>query len=360
MSGLYIHIPFCQSRCRYCDFYSTTLLQHRAEYTLALIEEIRGRFEEAPRTIYLGGGTPSMLSEAQIADILRAVPGMEQAEEITIEANPGDLSIGYLSALRRLGVNRLSIGIQSLQDPLLRAIGRRHTAQQAIRAVEAAQEAGFTNISVDLMYGLPGQTMEQWKDDIRMVLQLGIQHISTYCLSYEQGTVLTQMRDRGEIAEQDEDTLNEMYDYLCQVLHDHGFEHYEVSNFARPGFRSRHNSSYWCGIPYTGVGAGAHSYDGKTRSWNANDLEQYIHASLAHNLIQQSETLSDEERHEEAIMLGMRTREGIPMALLSTQAQKKADAHIARNLLTYNEERTHIHATQEGLHILNSIICDLI
>ena len=275
MAGLYVHIPFCKKRCLYCGFFSTTLLSRRKEYMDALLKEIETRRNEASepiRTIYIGGGTPSTLEPTDIQAILRTI-GIGQAEEVSMEMNPGDMNEQYLHQIKQAGVNRLSIGIQSFQDSLLQVLGRRHTAKQAIDAVHLAQQAGFDNISVDLMYALPGQTLELWQSDIEIALQLGIQHISTYGLMYEEGTALTKMVETGEIEAIDEDTENAMYDYLCQRLKEAGFEHYEVSNFALPGYESKHNSSYWDGTQYIGVGAGAHSYIGHVRSWNPSDLD---------------------------------------------------------------------------------------
>lgn len=274
-----------------------------------------------------------------------------------MEVNPGDVTVEYLRAVREVGINRLSIGIQSFRDELLQRIGRRHTAQQAIEAVHAARQAGFDNLSIDLIYGLPGQTIQMWQQDIEQALALHPEHISTYCLSYEEGTVLTRMRDEGQISELDDDTLNDMYDTLCQQLKDAGYEHYEVSNFALPNRRSRHNSSYWNDKPYIGLGAGAHSYDGQVRSWNPSDLDAYIAGTLAHNLLVESETLTPEQKHEEAIMLRMRTSEGVSRDLL-TGREPIVQRYIASGLLV--EKDGNIIATQQGLHILNTIITDLI
>lgn len=355
--GIYIHIPFCKSRCRYCDFYSTTCLEQCGEYVEAVRREIEVCTKETPRTIYLGGGTPSLLSPDQIQMILSAIPHLETVAEVTMEANPGDISLPYLQAIRAIGINRLSIGIQSFHNETLRLIGRRHTAEQAKAAVQAAREAGFNNISIDLIYGLPGQTMEEWVEDCQEALKLNSEHISTYCLSYEEGTPLTQMRNQGEIEETDEDMLNQMYDYLCQTLVSNGFEHYEVSNFSRPGFRSQHNSSYWQGIPYIGIGAGAHSYDGNRRSWNPSDLDAYIQGTLARNLLQEYETLSDEDKHTEAVMLGLRTAEGIDTALVQDKSEKILQYTTSGHLRIENGR---LIATQRGIHILNTIITDLI
>lgn len=313
MCGVYVHIPFCKSRCQYCDFFSTTQLDRRKEYTDALLAEWEERkiAPEKISTIYFGGGTPSLLDPNDVKRILAAISGTRPDMEITLEANPGDLSLNKLSKLRQIGINRLSIGIQSFNDKLLTLIGRRHTADQAREVVRLAQEAGYTNLSIDLMYGLPTQTMTEWEETIDEALSLNVQHISAYCLTYEENTPLYRRLCSGEFSEVDEDTANAMNDRLCDKLRAKGFEHYEVSNFALLGYRSRHNSSYWNDTPYIGIGAAAHSYDGSTRSWNISDLDAYIQAALAYNLHRESETLTPEQKHMEYIMLGMRTKEGI-------------------------------------------------
>lgn len=355
MAGLYVHIPFCKKRCRYCDFFSTTRLERQEVYVAALVKEIAARKDEAGepiRTIYLGGGTPSTLAPQDIARILDAV-GIDEAEEITMELNPGDASPAYMQALHDMGINRLSIGIQSFQDDLLTLIGRRHNAQQAINAVRMAQGAGFTNLSIDLMYALPTQTMAEWQADIETALSLGVQHISSYGLIYEQGTAITQAVERGELEAIDEETENAMYDYLCTRLKQAGFVHYEVSNFALPGYEAKHNSRYWDHTPYIGVGAGAHTYIPPVRSWNKDDLEAYIQGDG----IRESETLTETDLYNERIMLGLRTNRGI-VGPISVHSRKQMDEYIHKGLLRRTDD-DRIVATQEGIHILNRIIEDL-
>lgn len=391
MYSLYLHIPFCKSRCAYCDFFSTTLLSRREAYVDALCKEAKRRLSTLPSisTIYFGGGTPSLLSPDQIARILQNIDA-PQAIEVTIEANPGDLTPDYLRAVREAGVNRLSIGIQSFDDEVLRLIGRRHTAAEAKAAVKAAQDAGFDNISIDLIYGIPSlplyssqnqsdsaapdciginfqphlldistlnSPLSAWEAQIEQALQLGVQHISTYCLSYEEGTRMTHMLEQGEITEVDEDTENAMYDLLVSQLIKAGFEHYEVSNFALPGYRSRHNSSYWNRTHYIGLGAGAHSYDGaRTRSWNPDNLEEYIRAMERGEDAAACETLTDTDLYNERIMLGLRTAEGIALSELHNPAL--AQPYIERSLLQETADRR-LTATISGIHILNRIIEDL-
>ena len=379
MAGLYIHIPFCKTRCRYCDLFSTTQLNHIDAYVNKLIEEIhiqKNGMNEAIKTIYIGGGTPSLLLPTHIERILRAI-GIEHMDEITIEINPGDANKTYLQAIYQVGIQRLSIGIQSFQDKLLKIIGRRHNAQQAIQTIHSAQEVGFKNISIDLIYALPKQTMEQWKADIEIALQLGIQHISSYGLMYEEGTPLTHLLEQGAIEPIDEDTENEMYDYLCCRLKQAGLEHYEVSNFALPGYKAIHNSNYWNGTPYIGVGAGAHSYysysvDNNTQKYircaNPDDLDAYMAYYLQQdNTISQKETLTPVDLFNEYIMLGLRTNQGISLDKMAREMRelelandyhttiKKINNYIDNHLLL-KTNNNRIIATQEGLHVLNQII----
>ena len=360
MAGIYIHIPFCKSRCKYCDFFSTTHLEKRAQYVAALLEEWRMRAHEVKEpihTIYIGGGTPSPWAvdslKLIVDSLLLNVESQEQ--EITMEANPGDITLERAQAWRKMGINRLSIGVQSMDDELLQLIGRRHTAEQARKAVAAAQAAGFDNISIDLMYALPSQTMEQWQKDVAEALQMGVQHISTYGLIYEEGTVLMTLLDHGVIEAVDEDTEMQMYDYLVEQLAANNFEHYEVSNFALPNHQSRHNSSYWNNTPYIGLGAGAHSYDGQVRQWNISNLDTYIAQAMAHQLQPEKEVLSEEQRHTERVMLGLRTNSGIGIDEID---RSKAQPYIAQGMLMEKDNR--IVATTKGYHILNRIIEDLI
>lgn len=362
MAGIYIHIPFCKSRCRYCDFFSTTHLEKQQQYVEALLAEWQDRqheLSEPIHTLYIGGGTPSTSDSAALYRILQTILGNTTSNhcplEITMEANPGDITLEKAQAWRAMGINRLSIGIQSFDDQLLTLIGRRHTAEQARQAVAYAQAAGFDNISIDLMYALPDQTMQQWQNDVAQALQLGVQHISTYGLMYEEGTVLTTLLEHGVIEAVDEDLEMQMYDYLVERLTANGFLHYEVSNFALENRHSRHNSSYWNDTPYLGLGAGAHSYNGQQRQWNIADLDAYIEQAMAHDLRPEIETLTPEQHHTEQVMLGLRTSQGIAKDHINLS---KALPYLQQGLLVENGNR--IVATTQGYHILNRIIEDLI
>lgn len=350
--ALYIHIPFCKSRCIYCDFFSSTQLERREEYVQAVIKEAQQRITHPAeiQTVYFGGGTPSMLAVEQIQRILAAVRPTN-AVEITLEANPGDLTTDKLQALRAIGINRLSIGIQSFRDEELRLIGRRHSADQAREVVHLAQEAGFDNISIDLMYALPNQTMEDWKYNINEALKLKVQHISCYCLTYESGTRLAQLVDEGTITPADEDLENAMYDTLCKKLQESGYKHYEVSNFSISNRHSRHNSAHWDNTPYIGLGAGAHSYDGTNRRWNEADLDAYLKHILNGSQYWEEETLTPDQKSMEHIMLGLRTSNGIPA---TSDLLAKALPFLNNGQLCIKNDR--LVATQSGLHILNRLI----
>ncbi len=362
LAGVYIHIPFCKSRCKYCDFFSTTHLEKQSQYVQALLMEMQDRLSipnnQYPiSTIYIGGGTPSTLQVEHLRAIVEAIRREAKGErqEITLEANPGDITQEKARAWREMGINRLSIGVQSFEDELLQFIGRRHNAEQARQAVAIAQSAGFDNISIDLMYALPSQTMQQWQHDVAQALQLNVQHISTYGLIYEEGTALTTLLDHGVVEAVDEETEMQMYDYIVAELTAQGYIHYEVSNFALPNRESQHNSSYWNDTPYIGLGAGAHSYDGQVRSWNISDLDSYIAQAMGHHMQPKTEWLTDEQRHTERVMLGLRTNRGVAMEDINSC---KAEAYIQQGLL--QQVGTRVVATTKGFHILNRIIEDLV
>lgn len=333
----------------------------------ALIAEWHDRQKEITEpveTIYIGGGTPSTLSVEAIGRLCEEIMkkpnnhGLFKSpvlQEITIEANPGDITPEKAQAWRAIGINRLSIGIQTFNDQLLQLIGRRHTSEEARQAVIVAQAAGFDNISIDLIYALPGQTLEQWQSDVVQALELGVQHISTYGLIYEDGTVLTTLLENGVIEAVEEDVEMQMYDYIVETLTENGYVHYEVSNFALKGRESIHNSNYWNDIPYIGLGAGAHSYNCKQRQWNISELDTYIKQALAHNLQPEIETLTDEQHHTEQVMLKLRTNRGVSQTLVNKTVAEK---YIDQGLLV--KKGGNIVATTKGFHILNIIIENLL
>lgn len=375
MAGIYIHIPFCKSRCIYCDFYSTTLLQRREEYVNALCREIQQADASLPiHTIYIGGGTPSQISIPQLQQILHLIYIRYQVSpeaEVTLEANPDDLTPDFVNALRTLPVNRLSMGIQTFSDARLRFLHRRHTAQQARQAVQRVQQAGFSNVSVDLMFGFPHQTLAEWEDDLAEAIRLHVPHLSAYSLMYEEDTPLTRMLNRGEISEIDEELSRQMYTLLVRRLHEAGYEHYEISNFALPGFRSRHNSSYWNDTPYLGFGPAAHSYDGHTRSWNPSDLALYLQAYATDTpnspSFRQSETLTLSQRYNERVLTRLRTREGIDLPQLQSDFGSsvlqyflaQAQPHFLAHRLRYSSDHRAVLLTETGILVSNDVMSDL-
>lgn len=358
MAGIYVHIPFCYSRCAYCGFFSTTELSQRSTYVDAVLKEYELRAgylpqDEPVRTVYIGGGTPSQLADTDLKRLLHSLP-VARAEEVTMEANPSDITEARLKAWQAMGINRLSIGIQSFDDGLLAFLNRRHDSRQAKQVIRLAQDSGYTNISIDLMYALPDQTMGQWQADIETALTFGVQHISSYCLSYEQGTPLWRLKQKGAVHETDDDLANAMYALLCQRLKEAGYSHYEVSNFAMPGYESRHNSSYWDDTPYLGLGAGAHSYDRTSRQWNAANLHNYLRDIMNGKIPCQRERLTETEKYNERVMLGLRTSKGITA---TDELLKKAQPYIASGRLGHTDGQ--LIATPDGINILNTIITDL-
>ena len=359
MAGIYVHIPFCASRCSYCDFFSTLSLAHAGEpYVEAVIAEAELRHGElageAVRTLYLGGGTPSQLPLRLLERLvtgLRETIDLSGVEEFTVEANPDDVTTEWCAAVAALGVNRVSMGVQSFEDEILRFIGRRHTALQAAQAVFNLRSAGINNISIDLIYGLPGQTLDSWTASVKQALDLRPQHISAYGLTYEEGTRLWHQRERGEVIEVPEEQCLEMYRILVDELQTAGYEHYEISNFALPGYHSRHNSSYWDDTPYLGLGAAAHSYDGKVRRWNPHDLQQYIDSVMAGKTACELEEISLWERYDERVMLGLRTARGVDAERLRVDFGDEAWRHFIREA-QHHIEVGNLHLTEDGRYVL--------
>lgn len=324
MAGLYIHIPFCASKCTYCDFYSETKRDLLEPFLKALVQEMDLRSDYLPpssaiETLYFGGGTPSLLCREDFSLLFDAVSRhwtLAADAEITLEANPDDLTPAYLADLACLPFNRISMGVQSFNDYYLGLLNRRHNARQARQAIARAQQAGFRNISIDLIYGLPYQTMSDWEADLDTALQTDVQHLSAYGLSYEDGTLLRRLLDDGKLEPVADDDMNAMYRLLRAKTAKRGFEAYEISNFALPGYRSRHNSSYWHGVPYIGLGPAAHSYDGRSRQWNVRSITGYIRSIETGSIPAEREELTVNERYNDFVMVSLRTSEGIDLALL--------------------------------------------
>lgn len=374
MAGIYLHIPFCKSRCIYCDFYSTTNTAWQERYIDALCKELQMRAKylqgETVETVYFGGGTPSQLTQEafdKIFHTLGRVYDMAHCKEITIEANPDDLDETYIAMLKAQPFNRISIGIQTFNDRTLQLLNRRHTSTQAINAVEACRRAGFDHISIDLMYGLPGETLEGWKADIRQAVSLGVEHISAYHLIYEEGTKLWKMREAHKVEETDEDSSVLFFTTLIEELTHAGYLHYEISNFCRPDRHSRHNSSYWKGTPYLGCGAAAHSFDGKEhRQWNVSSLESYIKGMGQGKPNFETEYLDLPTRYNEFVITSLRTMWGMPLLrlqeLFGTELHDYC-LHCARPYLDCGKlliEDNTLRLGKDGIFISDGIMSDLL
>lgn len=367
MAGLYVHIPFCKSRCVYCGFYSTTLASMSDRYVDALMAELRLRERETDgkwQTVYLGGGTPSTLGP-RLLERLFSVIDCTSAAEVTIECNPDDVDSSFASFLSSLPVNRVSMGAQTFNDARLRFLRRRHKADDVARAVDCLRHAGIGNISVDLMFGFPDETLADWQSDINSALALDVDHISAYSLMYEEGTPLFSMLENGQVAEADEELTRAMYYCLKDRLEAAGYEHYEVSNFARPGRRSRHNSSYWSGVPYVGLGAAAHSFDGNNRKWNIDDLSIYINKVEKGIVPSTLEQLSTFERYNDMVMLSLRTSQGLDLSAvgrvfgesLLNYCLAASSGYVQSGLLVVESGRMRL--TRSGLYVSDMVMADL-
>ena len=372
MAGLYVHIPFCRTRCIYCDFHSGTDMSIQRQYIDALCSEMDMRISELKgkpiHTLYIGGGTPSQLSIdalRQLFDHLSGYIDLKKCHEITIECNPDDLSEQYIADLRTLPINRISMGIQSFDDNDLRFLRRRHSAQGAIDAIARCQSASYDNISIDLIYGLPGQTLDAWQQNIDKALSLGIQHISAYALIYEEGTALMSLLEQGKVCECDEELSLAMYSTLIERLEAAGYQQYEISNFALPHREALHNSSYWNDTPYLGLGAAAHSYDGATRRYNPADTRAYIDAIEQHRCCYEEEQLTEADRYNDMLLTRLRTRQGIDETQMAKQftpslidyLYRMATPHLSCGNMEHHNG--YLRITRQGLFISDSIISDL-
>lgn len=373
MSGLYIHIPFCAKRCLYCDFFSNTEMKYKESYINAVIRELELRKAytggEPIETIYFGGGTPSQLQAKDFDRIFNAIYRLfdvSHCGEITLEANPDDMTPEYVASLRILPFNRISMGVQSFKEEDLRFLNRRHNRQQALQAVALCKENGLSNISIDLIYGLPGQTQKEWEANIDQAIQLDIPHISAYHLIYEEGTALYKLKEAGKISPVDEEVSVALFTSLIDRLTASGYLHYEISNFARPGMISRHNSSYWTGKKYIGIGPSAHSYNGENRQWNVSSLPEYLRGVENGSPETEVETLDINTRYNDYIITGLRTMWGIQLDEIQQQfgkdkliyCQKQAATYINRGLLIQKEGVLTL--SSEGIFISDGIMSDLL
>lgn len=330
--AIYIHIPFCKSKCYYCDFYSLPRTQLADSYIDAVGKEWLRRSGEAgasAETIYIGGGTPSQLTAKQFERLMSFLPSPLPQAEVTVEANPEDVTADLVEVWRRCGVNRVSMGVQSMVDSELAAVGRRHNAAKAAEAYELLRKGGIDNISLDLIYGLPGQTPESWQYSLNAITDLRPEHISAYMLSFEQGTRLYAMLITGKVEEADEEVLLEMYSRLCNTLATHGYNHYEISNFALPGRHAVHNSSYWQNKPYIGLGPGAHSWDGSARRANPHSLTQYIDSQAQGKIFYEVEEETETDRLNDMIMVSLRTANGLDRTKIPQKFRTDFDTNLS-------------------------------
>lgn len=373
MAGIYIHIPFCKTRCIYCDFYSTTRSELKERYIHALCRELEIRRQylqgEPIETIYFGGGTPSQLSGEDFQQVFNTIEktyGMKQVQEITLEANPDDLTPQYVQTLAKLPFNRISMGLQTFDEATLRLLNRRHTAAQAITAIERCREAGFRNISIDLIYGLPGETAERWEHDLTQAIALNPEHISAYHLIYEEGTPIYKMLQQHRVSEVDEESSVYFFSSLIDRLTTAGYEHYEISNFCRPGYHSRHNTSYWQGIPYLGCGPSAHSFNRREREWNIASLNKYLQGIESGERAYETEILDTTTRYNECIITSIRTSQGLSLTKLKEKfgtelwqyCLSMAAPSIKNGML--EEREGNLRLTRKGIFISDSIMSDLL
>ena len=373
MAGLYIHSPFCAKRCLYCDFFSNTDMRFREPYVDAVIREMELRQEyigqEPLETIYFGGGTPSQLQAGDFKRIFDAAARLFDTtgcREITLEANPDDMTPEYVASLRDLPFNRVSMGVQSFQEKDLRFLNRRHDREQALRAVDRCKENGIRNISIDLIYGLPGQTPDEWESNLDEAIRLDIPHISAYHLIYEEGTALYKLLEAGKVTPAEEELSVSLFSTLINKLTDAGYLHYEISNFARPGSFSRHNSSYWTGKKYLGIGPSAHSYNGESRQWNVSSLPLYLKAIASGTPDVEIEKLDLNTRYNDFIITGLRTMWGIRLSDIREQFGEEKQAYLEHQAAAYLRrgliirENDTLTLSKEGIFISDGIMSDLL
>lgn len=338
--GMYLHIPFCKQACHYCNFHFSTSLHYKDDLVDALCGEIsiKGRQFNAPKlkTIYLGGGTPSLLSAVDLQNIFNSIKTNFQVNaeaEITLEANPDDINTDWLDMLQATPINRLSIGLQSFYNEHLTWMNRAHNEAEALQAIELSQERGYNNLNVDLIFGFDSLSLTQLETELRIIVAKKIPHISTYNLTVEEQTMLHKKIKRGEIQTPTEQTGVTHFLFIHEFLTQHGYAHYEISNYALPGFESQHNTAYWHGKPYLGIGPSAHSYFAETRSWNVSNNQQYIRALKEGKIPQESESLDDRTRYNELVMTSLRTQAGLSTAEIELFGEDIYRHFITKTLL---------------------------
>ncbi len=372
MAGIYIHIPFCKHKCNYCNFYSLASTRYMDQVGNAISGELIQRknyLEGQPiETIYIGGGTPSLIETDDIEKILNTIRDnfrVEQEAEITLEANPDDLTPEKSTALRKAGINRLSIGIQSFRQEDLDFLSRTHTSAQVTQCITDAQQAGFQNISIDLIYGIPALTDEGWKENLQKAFSFGIPHISAYSLTVEDKTPLELMIRKGKMKPVDENLSLSQFHILCKMMREQGYEHYEVSNFCLPGAYSRHNTAYWQGKSYLGVGPSAHSFNQISRCWNVANLATYIETVMQGEVKSEQELLSATTQLNEYIMTSLRTMWGCDLVAVKRKFGEEIAENLLLDALTFIESKQMIYRegklvlTPEGLLFADGISATL-
>lgn len=372
MAGIYIHIPFCRQKCYYCDFYKTVNTSLKQKFLTLLNEEAKVRKNylenESVETIYFGGGTPSVLTPSELDDILRNIAGnynVATDAEITFEANPDDLTPEYLHEIKDTGVNRLSIGIQAFQNEHLKKMNRRHDAAQAEAVVLNAVKTGFNNISVDLIYGLPGLTDQQWKESLDRVFQLPVHHLSAYHLTYHEGTPFFTWLKKGTLKELSENESVNQFNVLVEMAEKAGFEQYEISNFAKDELYSMHNSSYWLGKKYLGLGPSAHSYNLLSRRWNVSHVESYVRGLEAGSDYFEEEILSKKDHYNEYILTRIRTKWGVVLSDVQQNFGTELYEYMLKQIEKYKKSGLVLVSdgklllSKEGLFVSDEIMGDL-
>lgn len=368
MAGLYIHIPFCHSKCFYCDFYSTPNIENMSQYIDAILIELRLRLVEIRNdisTIYIGGGTPSILPIKLLQKIHQELSehiDIRQLDEFTIEANPEDVTPEWVKSINKLGINRVSIGIQSFDNRELCAINRRHSSEDACNAIDILRQYGITNISGDLIYGLPGQDIDSWKRSLNKLISLRLPHFSAYLLSYEPGTRLYARLKTGKIEEASEGLVNEMYQYLIIEARNNDYDHYEISNFSISGKAAVHNSNYWKDLPYLGIGVSAHSFDGKNRKYNPSNIKKYISQLHQSKCAYEIEVEDATTRHNDYIIVSLRTSRGIDLKFYQQRfgfnLLKIAKPYIDSGQMVLSD--THLAIAEKSMLISDHIMLDFI
>ena len=345
MAGIYLHIPYCKQRCSYCDFHFSTNLNSKTELIQALKKEInlrKNEIHEPVQTIYFGGGTPSILSEVELNEIFEQLNSnfdLSQVKEVTLEANPDDLTEEKLKFFATTPINRFSIGIQSFFEEDLRLMNRAHNSQEAENCIKRAQDFGFENLTIDLIYGSNTTSHLMWQQNLQKAIDLGINHISSYALTVEEKTVLNRKIEKGEWNPINDEHQSLQFDYLVQFLEENGFIQYEISNFGKPGFFSQHNSNYWKGVPYIGFGPSAHSYNGKQRAWNIANNAKYINDLRNNHLPLEIENLSLAEQYNEMVMIGLRTIYGIDIKQIQKQFGDRINSYFQEEIKQLLQEK---------------------